>query len=57
MYELPEQPSADDVAAVSHDWSTLNAEMDAEWYKHSDQLDAISDLKPFSGHSPPPSDG
>jgi hypothetical protein len=33
MYELPEQLSGDDVAAVSHDWSTLNAEMDAQWYK------------------------
>jgi hypothetical protein len=55
-YELPERPTADNIAAVSHDWAKLDVEMDDHWHK-TIQIDwnAISSLKVPSSSTPPQS--
>jgi hypothetical protein len=34
IYELPDSPSSDNVAAISNDWATLDKQFNEEWEKN-----------------------
>ncbi len=34
LYELPESPSPDNVAAISNDWASLDKQMNEEWERN-----------------------